>query len=574
MSDKIEETVGIKHEVATFGAVDYAVCGLLLLVSTVIGLYHACRGGRQRTAREFLLADRTMTCLPIALSLTATFQSAIAILGAPAEVFRFGTEFWFLGCSYFLGLLIPAHVFLPVFYRLGLTSTYQYLELRFNKTVRILGTATFIFQMMVYMGVVLYAPALVINTVTGIDVWLSVLGLGLVCIVYTTLGGIKAVIWTDVFQTVVMVAGQVAVIAVSAGQEGGIVAVWRTAASNDKIAGIDLNPDPTERHTFWTLCVGGTFVMVALFGTNQAQVQRYLSSRSERQARFACYMVLPCQQLMMVIGCLLGLVMHVRYRECSPLRMHLVSSHDQLVLYFVMDVLQDLPGLPGLFVACLFSGSLSTISSAFNSLAAVTMEDFIRPSCTHLTEERAAFFSKLLALGYGLLCLGLAYLASQMGSIMEAALSIFGIVGGPLLGLFCLGMFFPCATPQGAIVGLFVGLAMAFWLGIGRLLIMPVRTPASALVSLPKACQDASSTPIAGPLLTSPSLLFSSNLAEHFIAPDVVFSTTASIEHRSTNMLATEHAGKIGLEWFYSLSYMWYAAHGAATVVLVGLFDT
>uniref|UniRef100_UPI00358EC321 sodium-dependent multivitamin transporter-like n=1 Tax=Myxine glutinosa TaxID=7769 RepID=UPI00358EC321 len=329
MSDGIIKTAGIKHEVATFGAVDYAVCGALLLVSTVIGLYHACRGGRQRTAREFLLADRTMTCLPIALSLTATFQSAIAILGAPAEVFRFGTEFWFLGCSYVLGLLIPAHVFLPVFYRLGVTSTYQYLELRFNKTVRILGTATFIFQMMVYMGVVLYAPALVINTVTGINVWLSVLGLGLVCIVYTTLGGIKAVIWTDVFQTVVMVAGQVAVIAVGAGQEGGIVAVWRTAASDDKIAGIDLNPDPTERHTFWTLCVGGTFVMVALFGTNHAQVQRYLTSRSERQARFACYMVLPCQQIMMVIGCLLGLVMHVRYRECSTLRMGLVSSHDQ-----------------------------------------------------------------------------------------------------------------------------------------------------------------------------------------------------------------------------------------------------
>lgn len=123
--------------------------------------------------KEFLMADRSMSCLPVSLSLLATFQSAVAILGAPSEVYAFGTQYWFLGCSYFLGLLIPAHVFIPVFYRLRLSSAYevlirwpgliswrsdpdlildgclfrQYLELRFNKTVRVCGTVTFIFQM-------------------------------------------------------------------------------------------------------------------------------------------------------------------------------------------------------------------------------------------------------------------------------------------------------------------------------------------------------------------------------------------------------------------------------------------
>lgn len=108
-----------------FTAVDYAIFVLLLIASAGIGLFHAFSGGRQSTTREFLLADRSMSCLPVSLSLLATFQSAVAILGAPAEIYAYGTQYWFLGCSYFLGLLIPAHVFIPVFYRLRLSSAYQ-----------------------------------------------------------------------------------------------------------------------------------------------------------------------------------------------------------------------------------------------------------------------------------------------------------------------------------------------------------------------------------------------------------------------------------------------------------------
>ncbi|NXC91666.1 SC5A6 protein, partial [Cercotrichas coryphoeus] len=284
-----------------FTAIDYSIFALLLVLSSAIGLFYALTGDRQRTVQEFLLANRDMGCLPVALSLLASFQSAVAILGVPAEIFRFGTEYWFLGCSYFLGLLIPAHIFIPVFYRLRITSTYEYLELRFNKTVRVLGTVTFIFQMVsgagaggvrslagwawlstalpcpqvIYMGVVLYAPALALNAVTGFDLWSAVLTMGLVCTLYTTLGGLKAVIWTDVFQTLVMLAGQVAVIVVGAWRVGGMARVWRVAEQEGKISGIDLDPNPLERHTFWSLAVGGIFMMLSLYGVNQAQVQRY-----------------------------------------------------------------------------------------------------------------------------------------------------------------------------------------------------------------------------------------------------------------------------------------------------------
>lgn len=108
-----------------FTVIDYSIFALLLVLSSAIGLFYALSGDRQRTVQEFLLANRNMGFLPVALSLLATFQSAVAILGVPAEIYRFGTEYWFLGCSYFLGLLIPAHVFIPVFYRLRITSTYE-----------------------------------------------------------------------------------------------------------------------------------------------------------------------------------------------------------------------------------------------------------------------------------------------------------------------------------------------------------------------------------------------------------------------------------------------------------------
>ncbi|XP_019740573.1 solute carrier family 5 member 6a isoform X1 [Hippocampus comes] len=520
-----------------FTTVDYVIFALLLVASAGIGLYYAFFGSGAKP-QEFLMADRSMSWLPVSLSLLATFQSAVAILGAPSEIYTFGTQYWFLGCSYFLGLLIPAHVFIPVFYRLRLSSAYEYLELRFNKTVRICGTVTFIFQMVIYMGVVLYAPALALNAVTGLDLWGAVFAMGLVCTLYTSLGGLKAVMWTDVFQTVVMFAGQLAVIIVGAHQAGGISEVWRKAVNGSRIAGLDLNPDPLERHTFWTLGVGGIFLMLALYGVNQAQVQRYLSSRTEKEAIMSCYVVFPCQQIVLCLGCLMGLVMFARYGEDSPLDKGYVQTNDQMVLYFVMDVFKDLPGLAGLFVACLFSGALSTISSAFNSLATVTMEDLIKPHFPDMAESKATLLSKGLALAYGLVCLAMAYLASVMGSVLQAALSIFGMVGGPLLGLFSLGMFFPWANSVGALVGLAAGLAMAFWVGIGSFV---MRMPASSAVS---------------PLAT--------------VTPPPFENVTATVMTALVNA-TTPKPRPTGVDALYSLSYMWYSAHNSATVVVVGL---
>lgn len=519
-----------------FSVVDYVIFAVLLAVSMGIGLYHAFSGGRQRTTQEFLMADRSMSCLPVSLSLIASFQSAVAIIGVPAEIYAHGTQYWFIGCAYILGLLIPAHVFIPVLYRLRLSSAYQYLELRFSKAVRICGTLAFIFQMVIYMGVCVYTPAFALNTVTGFELWGAVLATGLVCTLYTTVGGLKAVIWTDVFQTVVMFAGQLAVIVVGVQQAGGVSEVWRKVWEGNRISALDLNPDPTERHTFWTLGVGGVFLMLSLYGVNQAQVQRYLSSRTEKEAVRSCYMVFPCLQVALALSCVMGLVMFARYCGEDHSNKLGTSSRDAIVIYFVMDMLQGLPGLPGLFIACLFSAALSTISSAFNSLATVTMEDLIKPHFPSMTEARAILLSKALAMSYGLLCLAMAYLTHLMGdSVLQVALKIFGTVGGPILGLFCLGMFFPWANSAGAVAGLGAGLAVAFWVSIGSIV-----THRSSTRPLPPDCR---------------AILLPNN-------------TTAAIQTALSNATLSRPSG---LKRFYSLSYMWYSAFNCCTVILIGL---
>ncbi|XP_009990933.1 PREDICTED: sodium/iodide cotransporter-like, partial [Tauraco erythrolophus] len=287
-----------------------------------IGLFYALSGDRQRTVQEFLLANRNMSFLPVALSLLATFQSAVAILGVPAEIYNFGTEYWFLGCSYFLGLVIPAHVFIPVFYRLRITSTYEYLELRFNKTVRIFGTVTFIFQMVIYMGVVLYAPALALNA--GQDLRHRVSSPTPLC-------------W-DVFTHPGL----------------GTWGSWERAGVGERDPGTAWGAIPA----LWTFVLGSTLLWLSMYGVNQAQVQRYVACRTEGEARTALLVNQVGLFCIVSSAVACGLVMFALYKDCDPLLAGYISAPDQYMPYLVLDIFETFPGVPGLFLACAYSGTL------------------------------------------------------------------------------------------------------------------------------------------------------------------------------------------------------------------------
>ncbi|XP_077328386.1 sodium-coupled monocarboxylate transporter 1-like [Lithobates pipiens] len=534
-------------DIGTFTVWDYVVFALMLLISAVIGIYYAFAGGGQKTSKDFLMGGRSMTAVPVALSLTASFMSAVTVLGTPSEVYRFGAMFSVFAITYTFTVLISSEVFLPVFYRLGITSTYEYLELRFNKLVRLIGTILFIIQTVLYTGIVIYAPALALNQVTGFHLWGAVVATGVVCTFYCTLGGLKAVVWTDVFQVGIMVAGFSSVIIRAVVVQGGIGPILNDSYYGDRLNFWDFNPSPIQRHSFWTIVVGGTFTWTGIYGVNQSQVQRYIACKTKFQAKMSLYVNLLGLWAILSCAVLSGLAMYSIYKDCDPWSAKFVSAPDQLMPYLALDILRDFPGLPGLFVACAYSGTLSTVSSSINALAAVTVEDLIKPYFKSLSETKLSWISKGASLMYGAICIGMAALASLMGGLLQAALSIFGMVGGPLLGLFSLGIIFPFTNSIGALTGLLVGFTISLWVGIGAQIYPPL--PVS---SLPK-------------FLSTEGCNFSTNA-----------NWTLTTALPTVTGILSETQAQLGerpdlADSWYSLSYLYFSTIGTIVTVVVGI---
>lgn len=527
----------------TFGTADYIIFVLMLAISAGIGVFHACTGGKQRTTNEFLMANRNMNPIPVGMSLVASFISAITFLGTPAENYLRGASYWLYTISYVLVGLACWRFYIPIFYRLKLTSANEYLERRFNKAVRIAGMMTFFLQMVIYMGIVIYAPALALSSVTGLHLWGSVIAIGAVCTFYTTIGGMKAVLWTDVFQVTVMMAGFLAVIIQGSINVGGLTNVFNIARESGRLDIWDFSPDPTIRHSFWAVTIGGFYTWLAVYAVNQAQVQRYLTCGEEKVAQKALLIAIVGMLFVVAFACMAGLVMYANYQHCDPYGAGFVKVSDQLIPYFVMDIFGGMPGLPGLLVSAVFSAALSTVSSGLNSLAAVTGEDIVKTIKPDLDEFRYTVITKLLAMGYGILCICMAFVASTLGDVLQVALSIFGMVGGPLLGVFSLGIFFPCANSKGALVGLITGLIWAFWIGIGAQMYPPI-----------------ANNP---PRSTAGCILANSTM-------DMDYMTT--LDPYVTSMMEEDMGdGRPAIAQLYALSYAWYSAAAVLVVIFVGL---
>ncbi|NXO32377.1 SC5A8 protein, partial [Cisticola juncidis] len=540
--------VSSSRRMGRFTVWDYVVFAAMLLISAIIGIYYAFVGGGQKTSKDFLMAGRSMSALPVALSLTASFMSAVTVLGTPAEIYRYGAVFCIFAITYTLVVLCSAEIFLPVFYKLGITSTYEYLELRFNKYLRLCGTVLFIIQTAsnlqscstLYTGIVIYAPALALNQVTGFDLWGAVVATGVVCTFYCTLGGLKAVVWTDVFQVGIMVAGFSSVIIRAVVVQEGIGRIVNDSYHGGRLNFWDFDPNPLQRHTFWTIVIGGTFTWTGIYGVNQSQVQRYIACKSRFHAKLSLYINLVGLWAILACATLCGLALYSIYKDCDPWTAKQVLALDQLMPYLVLDILHDFPGVPGLFVASAYSGTLSTVSSSINALAAVTVEDLIKPYFKSLSEKKLSWISMGMSLFYGGVCIAMAAVASLLGALLQAALSIFGMVGGPLLGLFSLGILCSFANGIGAFVGLVSGFVISLWVGIGSQIYPPLPERTKPLYLSTAGCNISS-----GNLTTE-------------IPFTVVFSTPGA------------ERPALADNW-YSLSYLYFSTLGTLVTVVVGI---
>lgn len=516
---------------------DYVVIVVMLLISSGIGVYYWLTGGRQKSTEEYFVANKSMSVLTVAIGLMASYLSAVSLLGVSSEIYVYGSQYAVINISYGIATAFVVYFYLPVFFELDATSAFEYLQKRFGTPTRLLASVAFFLQLLLYTGVVLYAPALALEATTDISRSLSVIGIGLVCTFYSAIGGIKAVLITDVFQSALMIIAVITVIVTAAVDVGGLGRIWEIADEGSRLEFDNISPDPTVRHTWWSLSVGGFFTYLSLYGVNQVQVQRMLTVKNLGAAKRALWWSWPIASIMSLTICFAGLSIYSKYRDCDPLNSGRITSNDQLMPFYVMETLSKYPGVPGLFIAGIFSAGLSTVSATVNSLSAVILEDYIKPLYRYkskgkeMSSTRSIVASKVLAVVVGSMCLGVAFLAQHLGGLLQAALTIFGVVGGPVLGTFTLGMFTQTGNQKGAITGLILALAFSFWIGFGQ--------PKAPIPKLPVSTIGC----------TNNSLSY-----KNIMKPDTFDKIT----------------NKDSIFYLYRLSYMWYCPLGFLSSLLIG----
>ncbi|KAJ3656756.1 hypothetical protein Zmor_015805 [Zophobas morio] len=522
-----------------FDIFDYIVFAAMLIVSSLIGVYFAFFAKvKQDTTSEYLMGGKTMGIFPISMSLIASYISGISVLGIPAEMYTYGSQFWMVLASEALVSLTMAYCYLPVFYKLQITSSYEYLNLRFNQTVRLLGSVLFLTKMMLYIPIVIYVPALAFSQVTGINLHLITPAVCIVCIFYTTLGGLKAVVWTDTVQTVMMFAALIAVVFMGIDSVGGLSEVWRRNEAGDRLEFFNFNWDPTIRHTFWTVSIGNYFSWLASCSINQAMVQRCLAMPTLKSARITVAILVIGITALVSMCCYIGLVIYAYYYKCDPITRGSIHKSDQLLPYFVMHIASSMPGLPGLFVSGVFSAALSSMSTGLNSMTGVIFEDLIKPRMKKpLTEAQASFLMKVIVVIIGSICVALVFVVEKMGALIQATGSLSAITAGPLLGIFSLGMFFPNANAKGALIGGLVSGSLVGWISVGTQMKM-----AQGVIKFPQ------------------KFVSIEGCNANWVAEYLSLTLAAEVTERPEEAV-------FGL---YRLSYMYYTMVGAVTAIVVG----
>ncbi|KPJ11709.1 Sodium-coupled monocarboxylate transporter 1 [Papilio machaon] len=418
---------------------------------------------KQNSTQDYLMGGRNMKLIPVCFSLVATFISGISLLGTPTELYIYGTSYIFSFIGAIMMSIIISQTFIPVLHDLQLTSAYEYLELRYDKRTRLFGSVLFSVYLMAWLPIVIYVPALAFNQVTGVNIHIVTPIVCVVCIFYTSLGGLRAVVWTDVIQTIVMIGAMVLIIIKGTIIVGGFEEVMVKNWNSDRIEFPVLSWDMTERHSILSVTIGSTFYWVGLIAVNQSMMQRFLALRELKSSKRAVWGFLVGVLLVVFICGYSGLLAFARYHDCDPVNSKLVLAKDQLLPLLVMDILGDWNGLPGLFVAGVFSAALSSLSTGLNSMSAVVLEDFWKPFFRPLTDKETQVLVRTVVVVLGAICVGLVFVVEKLGSVLQLTMSLSSASMGPLAGIFSMGIFLPFIDSTSALSGGAVGLASAWW---------------------------------------------------------------------------------------------------------------
>ena len=442
-----------------FGALDYFFVGLYLAILVYIGIRLA---KKEKTPEDFFKAGGRIPWWAAGLSIFGTQLSAITFMALPAKAYATDWTYLFGNLPIILVAPLIVFCFLPFYRKLNVTTAYEYLELRFDTNVRLVASGFFILLQLARIGIVLLLPSLALSVVTGVDVTTCILVMGILCIIYVTLGGIEAVIWTDVLQVFVLLGGAVFVVTSIAGETlGGFQGMLDQAQAAEKLNYLDLRWDLSEP-TLWTLLLGGLAASFISYGSDQTVVQRYLTTKDEQASARGIWtnavLTIPSTLLFFLVGAALYVFFANEPATLSP---HL-STADAILPFYIVTQLPN--GIAGLVIAGVFAAAMSSLDSSMNSVAAAVTHDFharINPQATESIKLRVARIATVVV-GVAGTTLALVLAGTEIKSLWDQFVDFLGLFGGGLGGLFLLAIFADKAHAKGVLMGLFASAATVF----------------------------------------------------------------------------------------------------------------
>jgi SSS family solute:Na+ symporter len=445
--------------------VDWVVLGVYFAAMLGVGLYFY-RSGQSSTADGFTKADGVAPGWVVALSILATYVSSISFLALPGRAFAGNWNAFVFSLSLPLAVWVAARWFVPYYRATGEVSAYSHLETRFGPWARVYAGVCYLLTQLARMGSVMFLMALPLHLLLGWEMHWVIILTGVSVIIYTMLGGIVAVMWSDAVQAIILMAGALlCLILLFAGLPGGWSGGLDYAVSHDKFSLGSFGPSLGES-TFWVVLAYGLVINLQNFGIDQNYVQRYVAARSETAARRSLWvgglLYLPVSAVFFLIGT--GLfVFYSTQPELLPANLQGEGNADRILPYFILT---ELPaGAKGLLLAAIFSAAMSTISTSLNSSATLLLTDwyrrFVRPQATDRESMRVLHLASLV---WGILGTGVALAMIGVKAALDAWWTMSGIFAGGMLGLFLLGLISKRAGNPAAVTAVVAGVLVILWM--------------------------------------------------------------------------------------------------------------
>lgn len=461
-SDELESTIYVGEPFGRSGNIallDYLVLVAYFITVLIIGYVFS---RRLKGTDDYFRGGKRIPWWAAGLSILVTKLSAITFMSLPAKAFATNWLYFWIPVGNVLLAIIVIKCILPFYYRLDITSTYEYLEKRFNTTTRLIGSATYVVFEVVRMGVLLLLPAIVITVITGIDIYICIVIIGVVVTLYTMMGGIEAVIWTDVLQAVILISGCIAALVI-VGLEiepARLNSFLHSSVGQQKMRYTDFNTDFTQA----TLLVIGLSWIGKLqdYVSNQAVVQRFISTQDEKAAARSIWVAsllgIPVIAMFLILGT--GLFL---FYESNPGKLDVfMEQPDALLATFILREMP--PGISGLVMAAIFAAAMSSLDSSINSMSTVIITDYYKKFGSGVSEVKSLKLAKILTIFLGAFgtASALVMAGGDVSSLYDQLFSVIGLFGGGLAGVFILGIFTTRANSAGALTGFFASALILF----------------------------------------------------------------------------------------------------------------